>query len=228
MTNLRLMQDINFYVSEGSKDHLVYSAYNEIFNLLVYDFHLCAIPVGGTILDVGANIGLFARYVLDKDSLGEGTKVICIEPSLNCLPSLHKNLEETVTIIEKAVWSSSGVINFIENDYAPGCSYVAGIGVPGDNTSEVEITTIDNIVNELNIENVDFIKMDIEGSEVEALKGAEQTIKSQVPKMAICAYHRPDDEKDIIDYVMSLVDYKRTVISHAHPAFDVKVIYFYR
>jgi hypothetical protein len=63
--------------------------------------------------------------------------------------SLHKNLEETVTIIEKAAWSSSGVINFIENDYAPGCSFVAGIGVPGDNTSVVEITTIDNIVNEL-------------------------------------------------------------------------------
>jgi hypothetical protein len=40
---------------------------------------------------------------------------------------------------------------------------------------------------------VDFIKLDIEGAEEQALRGAEQTIRKMRPKMAVCLYHSPDD-----------------------------------
>jgi len=49
------------------------------------------------------------------------------------------------------------------------------------------------MVQELGLSKVDFIKMDIEGSERRALLGARQTIQRYHPRMAICVYHLPDD-----------------------------------
>ena len=66
------------------------------------------------------------------------------------------------------------------------------------------ITTIDKIVADLGLPSVDFIKMDIEGSERYALRGAEQTLKKFHPRMAICTYHLPDDPKVIPAVVESV------------------------
>lgn len=57
----------------------------------------------------------------------------------------------------------------------------------------ITLRSIDSFVKENNISHVDFIKLDIEGCEQEAIEGAKETIKSNTPKLAICLYHRPDD-----------------------------------
>ena len=57
----------------------------------------------------------------------------------------------------------------------------------------IETITIDTFSNHRNLEKVDFIKMDIEGSEIPALIGATHTIKQHKPKLAISAYHKWDD-----------------------------------
>jgi hypothetical protein len=58
-------------------------------------------------------------------------------------------------------------------------------------------------------EPVTFIKMDLEGAELNALKGAEQTIKEQKPKLAISIYHKPEDIWEIPNLLLELVpDYK--------------------
>ena len=48
---------------------------------------------------------------------------------------------------------------------------------------------------------IDFLKMDIEGAEIEALKGARQTINQTHLKMDICTYHRIEDEKKIGEFL---------------------------
>lgn len=54
-----------------------------------------------------------------------------------------------------------------------------------------------------------FIKMDIEGAELDALRGAEELIKANKPKLAICLYHHVHDLWTIPLYVKSLVpEYK--------------------
>lgn len=54
---------------------------------------------------------------------------------------------------------------------------------------KIEITKIDQFVEENNLESVDFIKLDIEGFERYMLAGATKTLKKFAPRLAICIYH---------------------------------------
>ena len=65
----------------------------------------------------------------------------------------------------------------------------------------VECITIDSIVEQLKLEAVDFIKMDIEGGERRALRGAVESLSRFHPKLALAAYHEPDDPKVIAGIV---------------------------
>ena len=56
----------------------------------------------------------------------------------------------------------------------------------------IPVTTIDNLVKELNLPRVDFIKMDIEGAEPRAIRGGLETLRRFRPRLAISAYHAPD------------------------------------
>ena len=69
------------------------------------------------------------------------------------------------------------------------------------NIVEVETKTIDDYLPEN--EKVTLIKMDIEGAEYEALKGAEKTIKKYQPRLAISIYHNPDDYWRICEVIHS-------------------------
>jgi len=70
-------------------------------------------------------------------------------------------------------------------------------------------TTIDEAVAKGSAPRVDFIKMDIEGSELSALLGSEATIRRWRPKLAISLYHRPEDFFSIPSWIDSLgVEYR--------------------
>ncbi|MTK63638.1 MAG: FkbM family methyltransferase [Methanobacterium sp.] len=72
---------------------------------------------------------------------------------------------------------------------------------------------------------VSFIKADVEGMELELLRGARQTIQTFRPKMALCAYHYPNHIFEIAEYVRSIVpDYKLSLRQHA-PIFGDFVLY---
>jgi hypothetical protein len=109
-------------------------------------------------------------------------------------------LKERIKIIDRAAWSSSNLrLNFEEN--GPGTRVIPD---NIDNTGGVETLSIDDLVESKGISRVDFIKMDIEGSELKALQGALNTIKRDRPKMAICIYHRLVDFVDIPEFILSL------------------------
>ncbi|MDD3182123.1 MAG: FkbM family methyltransferase [Alphaproteobacteria bacterium] len=73
-----------------------------------------------------------------------------------------------------------------------------------DEDTRFELTTLDCLVETGELDRVDFIKLDIEGSELSALKGAEATLRRFKPKLAISLYHKCEDFYEIPLYLNNL------------------------
>ena len=66
----------------------------------------------------------------------------------------------------------------------------AGGGIQGE---AITLTTIDRLVAQHGLSRVDLIKMDIEGAEIPAIRGAAETIRRFKPRLSLAAYHTPED-----------------------------------
>ncbi len=116
----------------------------------------------------------------------------------------ENGLEDIVQFVEKGTWDKQEAV-WIK---ATGTS---GSSVRGKGDVQAELTTIDS---EVGSDKVTFIKMDIEGAELNALKGAKQTIMKNKPRLAICIYHKQEDIYKIPEYLLSLVPEYRFWIRH--------------
>ena len=74
-------------------------------------------------------------------------------------------------------------------------------------------------------EPVSFIKMDIEGAEIAALKGAAELIRRRRPDLAICTYHSISDLYEVPLYIHSLVPEYRLYLRHHTPVHYETVCY---
>lgn len=101
----------------------------------------------------------------------------------NYVDGLPDEMRKKITIIKAGVYSHNRGVNLYSLK-GPG-SFVADIG-----KNPIRTVTIDETLGE---DKATYIKMNIEGSEIEALKGAEQTIRRNKPKLAIAGYHKTWD-----------------------------------
>lgn len=89
-----------------------------------------------------------------------------------------------------------------------------GSGISQKGKSTVEAVTLDEV---LGGEEITFIKMDIEGAEMKALKGAEKIIAKQRPKLAICIYHLENDLWEIPYFILNTFENYKIYIRHYQP-----------
>jgi FkbM family methyltransferase len=163
------------------------------------------IPVrpGDVVMDTGAHLGESTRHALQLGA----SLVIAVEPATANLQAFRRNLAshiaaERVVIIEKGVYDREGVLSFTTRE-SWGGSFHEKNDVHGHETdAPLPITTVDAIVTQLRLTRLDFIKMDIEGSEPYALAGARETLRRFKPRLAIGTYHRPGDLEAIQRVVM--------------------------
>lgn len=112
---------------------------------------------------------------------------------------------ENVVCVNGGAYSFSGALRFNEASLT-GSSRITGTG-----EKEIKVVSIDDMVGD---DKVTFIKMDIEGSEMEALDGAKKTIERCKPKLAISIYHREDDLWEIPYYILSKYPWYKIYIRH--------------
>lgn len=144
------------------------------------------VRTGATILDVGANIGF---YTLEAAAaVGPSGRVIAIEAAPFLANSVRENVRlnqiKTVTVITAAAGDVAGDATLILPRGGHFGEFTLG-NVSGDETFTVSVRRIDDLLARCGIGNVDFIKMDIEGSEYRALKGAQNTLSKCHPSILI-------------------------------------------
>jgi len=161
----------------------------EIFYFKIYEQFYKPLK-NDVVVDAGAFVGMFA--VKAAKAVGDNGKVIAVEPEKENLKFLKKNVEENglenIIIVEKGLWSEKGKKR-LYLDYRSAASLV----YCRDRFVEVEVDTLDNIISDLQL-SVDYIKMDVEGAEIEALKGAEKVLNKDL-RIVIGAYHEINGEQ---------------------------------
>ena len=153
---------------------------------------------------------------------GEYEQIIAFEPNAMNFETIKRKYGDNpkITLINAGVYDKDGEMRFSEIQ----CSTDSGIVENSNNSSfTIETKAIDN----LGLEKVTFIKMDIEGAELSALKGAKVTILRDKPKLAICIYHSNDDMISIAEYIHDLIpEYKLYVKQHeTYPIFFDTILY---
>ncbi|MDE5832634.1 MAG: FkbM family methyltransferase [Desulfovibrio sp.] len=177
-----------------------------------YQHPAVSAEAGDTVIDAG----LFDSSVLRNFALtvGSAGRVFGFEPEPDNYKFVLETLERfgdpgNITVVQKGLWSRKDRMN-ISQEGASGKLCRDGA------SSACEVVDLDSFVRGNNIGKVDLIKMDIEGAELEALKGARETIIRDKPKLQICAYHKIDDLTDIPAYIDAIAPgYKFWFASHA-------------
>jgi|GEM_PF-603199 len=159
---------------------------------------------GDYVIDAGGCYGDTALYFAHH--VGEAGKVFTFEFIDSNLEIMQKNLilnetlQNRITVVNRPLWEESDHEMYYL-DFGP-ASRISS--VPFNNYNKTVTISIDDYVKTHHVPKVDFIKMDIEGAELSALKGARETITKYHPKLAICLYHNIEDFSTVIEYISSL------------------------
>lgn len=143
---------------------------------------------GDTVLDLGACLG--DTTVAFATCVGPTGRVVAFDPLTAHVRAVRHNVamngrEAVVTVVPRAVSDQA-------NDLPDGVGHDGAVN-PGFRIQQdaMPLTTIDAAA--AGLDRVDFIKMDIEGAELLALKGGVETLRRHRPKLAISIYHRLED-----------------------------------
>ena len=154
------------------------------------------------VIDGGGYVGDTALWF--SKHIGEDGKVFCFEPFDSNFAVLMENIKnnniKNIIPEQFGLWGNKTILKI------NGTSSGAFIDKTGFN---IHVVSIDEFVKNNKLQKINFIKLDIEGAELNALEGAKETIKKFKPKLAICVYHKKKDIIEIPEYIMRLVpEYK--------------------
>jgi len=163
------------------------------------------VQAGEVVVDAGAGFGDTSfRFASESGETGKVYSFEFVPANLEVIRhtmQLNPVVGSRIEIVERPVWSSSNVsVNWKDG----GASTRIVENADENKQFSAKTISIDDWAEEGEIEAVHFIKMDIEGAELEALKGAVKTLKRFKPKLAIALYHKLEDFWTIPDFLQSL------------------------
>ncbi len=169
-----------------------------------------------TIIEGGVYDGKDTLAFLRKT--GEKTHIFGFEPLPQALAqSPHQQalaVESSVEILPFGLWSSATRLSFSNRGSASRVVDQPHHGESDGALLYIETISIDQFARERGIDKVDLIKLDVEGAELEALRGAVETIKDHRPQLAVCLYHKKEDFYEIPLFLHQLLDDYRFHLGH--------------
>ncbi len=171
------------------------------------------------LFDCGAYNG-DSLYMFWEYTKGKYKSICAFEPDDRNYNDILRLIEscqmKNVDTYQVATGKENAIVSF-SNDGSGGAKII------DEGESQVQVVRLDDYIDRCPT----FIKMDIEGAELDTLRGAEQTIKTLKPKLAISIYHKWLDFYEIPAYLKILVpEYKFKVRHHSRCLYDT-VLYAY-
>lgn len=163
----------------------------DVYHNVSYD-HYYTPNKGDTVIDAGAHVGFYTLKAAKK--VGPNGLVIAIEPERKNYSILNFNIRvnklHNVIPIRAALSDHDGESLLYLAERSCSHSLISPTNlVPGIKSTKVNIVTIDSIIRKLAIPKVDLLKMDIEGAELNALKGARISLENRSIKRIIAELH---------------------------------------
>lgn len=175
------------------------------------DPELRSLAQGQNVLDLGGNIGMVALYMAHK--VGPSGHVWVYEPDQKNQHLLRAHMElngvANVTLVPAGVWQESGTLTFYEGGTYTSSfvktNYISENPAQYKETS-VPVVSLDDEYEKYQWERLDFIKMDIEGSEVKALLGAKRLLSELSPVLLIETHESEgkNTASEVRDFLVSL------------------------
>lgn len=185
---------------------------------------------GDTFYDIGANIGFFT--VIAAKLVGASGRVYAFEPVPENAACIRRNVQlnrfSNITVFEKAVSSSTGEGELLLTQH-PGGNALSTAYRPPDmkGSMTVELVSIDDLVGQQILAPPTFVKIDVEGAELDVLQGMSKTIQEFKP---VILYEADDADKDALKqksqdletFICSL-GYKIEALATAYPTIQWNV-----
>ncbi|RXJ87884.1 FkbM family methyltransferase [Arcobacter sp. CECT 8985] len=163
-------------------------------------------------LDGGSYVGDTIPQIISN--FPDFKKIYCIEPNKLHINIAKKNFSkyENIEFINCGLGNKK-IENIVNQELQNNCEH---------DYQAININTIDNLINE----KVDFIKLDIEGAEQDALIGVTNTIKKYQPILAICIYHKAQDWYKIPKIILDINPNYKIYLRHYMEGIFETVMYF--
>jgi len=173
---------------------------------------------GDIFIDVGANIGLMSIFA--SKIVGSKGLVYSFEPEPETFLILKKNIEinsvRNIKIYNVGLGEKKGKSRIYTNPYAGrgSASLIKPVNQNNSKSYEIQIETLDNFVLEHNVTNVRMLKIDVEGWELQVLKGAKNFLRSTNAPIICIEYSKLVNQPlnthlpDIYNYILKINDYR--------------------
>jgi len=177
-----------------------------------FTFAMGLLPRDAVCFDIGANIGMTAVIAAKRSAT-----VYAFEPDPAVMPFLEATIEAnsgTVEAHHMALGAEEGSLSFYSNPISPAASHlVTGDTLGHSSTATVKVSTVDGFVLANNIDKLDFMKIDVEGFEIDVLRGARDTIARLQPAALVefnsftMVGFRDINPRDLLRLVLELFPY---------------------
>ena len=181
--------------------HPLFTILSELTNPLHPHHYLAEqtqISQGDVLLDIGACEGSFTARAAEL-----GANVIAVEPSKMMTRIIYALFElrglPKPTVVSTLLGSKPDELHFIDNIHNPGASRI--VPKPEAGSYAVPVTTLDLMVETLQLEKLSYIKCDAEGADVDILKNGRKTLERFHPKIAITTYHNTTDYRELFRFL---------------------------